>query len=122
MVDPPVVDPPVVDPPVVDPPVLSVYAGLPTVSVSDVTASRSAASVEFVIGLDCEPARAVTAYYVIVRDGRITGGTKTVTLTSTEPTTAVTVNVDGTGSLAVHVVYATGTKNYAAKGALAYTD
>ncbi len=118
--DPP--PPPVVDPPVVDVPVLGVCSGLPGMSVGDAAVSRSAASVEFVIGLDCEPARAVTAYYVIVRDGRITGGTKTVTLTSAEPTAAVTVSVDGAGTLAVHVVYATGAKNYAAKGALTYTD
>lgn len=93
----------------------------PTISVDDITASRSDGTVEFTISLDCKPSRAVTVYYVIAREGVI-GSTTIIKLTNTEPEHTATVAIGTTEDLGLHVVYATGAANYNAEGTVTFTD
>ena len=96
-------------------------SGLPTVSVGDVTASRSDASARFEIALDCTPRSTVTVYYVIARDD-IIGATSIVKLTASAPTAVAEVSIGSTQQIEVHIVHATGAANRRAKGTLAFTD
>ncbi len=94
----------------------------PTVSIDDVTAARGDPSVNLVIGLSCKPSGTVTVYYVVLREGEITGSTRVARLTGDHPSETVGVTVDSTDSLGLSAVWITGAANRSAEGTVNFTD
>ncbi|MDE0067083.1 MAG: hypothetical protein OXN44_09460, partial [Acidimicrobiaceae bacterium] len=96
-------------------------AAKPSLSISSPEASRSDATVDFEVSLDCRPATRVMVLLLPVRDGEI-GNNILVFLTSQKPTATITLTIGGERQLGLTIGWAPGIANRTAQGNVAYTD
>ncbi|MDE0161849.1 MAG: hypothetical protein OXL98_08925 [Acidimicrobiaceae bacterium] len=119
-------DPPVAveqdDPDDPDEPVLAACgAALPTLSISNPTASRSDQSVDFEVSLSCIPANSPTILLTPVRDGSIASN-MFVALSAQQTSATVTVTVGTEDRLGLALAWNQGLANDKAQGNVVYTD
>ncbi|MDE0222576.1 MAG: S8 family serine peptidase [Spirochaetaceae bacterium] len=112
-------DPPVVVQPVT--PVLSACVGEPTLLISSPTASRSDASVDFEVRLDCIPSGRATMLVTARRDGVLTEH-HYVSLSGEQTSDTVTLQLEGERRLGLALTFERGLANRSAQGDVQFTD
>ena len=115
------------DPPLVDEqdepdePVLTACEGRPELLISNPTANRGDASVDFEVSLSCNPSSSPLILLSPVRDGDI-GQNLFVDLTSEQTSITVTVTIGGERELGLALVWGSGLANREAQGDVVFTD